>query len=150
MSLPDSSAKYRTPEYATWASMHARCKFPSATGYANYGGRGIAVCSRWAVFEAFLEDMGRRPVGFSLDRIDNDADYSPANCRWVHPAEQRRNQRDLLYLEHNGKRQCAAVWAREMGIPYPTLRARVRAGWDSGRALMTPVRQHKPYARRAA
>jgi hypothetical protein len=79
--------------YASWRGMHKRCKDPNNASYANYGERGIVVCERWASFENFLADMGERPEGLTLDRIDNDANYEPGNCRWATPTEQSRNRR---------------------------------------------------------
>jgi len=78
----------------SWQMMLQRCTNPNATGYENYGGRGIAVCGRWrASFEDFLADMGERPEGRTLDRIDVDGNYEPDNCRWATPVEQRHNRR---------------------------------------------------------
>ena len=85
-----------TPEYRAWNGLRERCRNPNNKDFANYGGRGIRVCERWQVFEAFLTDMGERPPGMvAIDRINNDGDYEPGNCRWATASQQNKNRRPL-------------------------------------------------------
>lgn len=85
-----------SPTYKTWRSMKARCDYPAVNGYERYGGRGISYDIRWGVFANFLADMGERPDGKTLDRVDSDKHYYKENCRWVTPAEQQANRKDRL------------------------------------------------------
>lgn len=84
----------RSPTYLSWRAMRMRCKVPTATAYERYGGRGITICKRWENFKNFLKDMGERPSKkYSLDRINNEGNYGPRNCRWASRAQQARNRR---------------------------------------------------------
>ncbi len=134
--------KSGTAEYGIWVKMLRRCENPEDAGYHNYGGRGIRVCQRWREsFEAFLEDMGPRPAaGLSIDRIDNDGDYEPGNCRWATSTEQARNTRNNVLVEHDGETLCVAEWAERYGVSASLLHGRLRAGWSFENAVSPEVR----------
>ena len=119
--------------------MKARCLNPRNHNFKNYGGRGITVCDAWLTsFDAFLADMGLKPDGLTLERINNAGNYEPTNCRWASRAEQRRNQRNCMKLEVNGVPKTAEEWARETGLNAETIRRRKRAGYTDAQALYSP------------
>ena len=123
--------------------MISRCQNPNDAQFWKYGRRGINVCDRWLSFETFLADMGERPnKSFSLDRIDNDGDYEPGNCRWATRKEQARNRRSSMFIEYDGTRMTAIEWSERTGIPHDTLRKRIYAGWPVEDALCTPARHY--------
>jgi hypothetical protein len=120
----------------SWASAKGRCTDPGNQAYANYAGRGITMCDRWAnSFEAFLADMGRRPPGTSLDRIDNDGPYAPGNCRWATRQEQNSNQRTNRRVILRGESVTVAEASRRAGIASYLVYGRLNHGWTLERAL---------------
>lgn len=126
-------------EYEIWTTMKQRCENQNAHKYPAYGGRGITVCKEWQDFSVFLADMGPRPEGFSIERIDNHKGYSKDNCRWASRKEQQRNRRTNRLIEFNGKTQCLTAWAEELGMNVGTLRGRLKSGWSADKVLATPV-----------
>jgi hypothetical protein len=115
--------------------MRQRCDNPKAAHYADYGGRGIAVCERWLKFDNFLADMGPRPEGMTLERKENNGNYEPGNCRWASRSEQMRNRRNSRFVTYQGKTQTLKDWANEYGLTGSTLWLRWKRGWDFKRAL---------------
>lgn len=130
-----------TKAYTAWHGMIQRCTNNKSRKYDSYGGRGILVCDRWLVFENFISDMGNPPTGnCSIDRVDNNGDYCPENCRWATIKQQARNTRRNRLLTFSNKTQCLAAWAEEYGIKSSVLWSRLfRCGWPMGRALTEPV-----------
>ncbi len=110
-----------SPTYQSWQSMLARCRYLGRDGERKHAGRGIAVCERWRLsFDAFLADMGERPIGTTLDRIDNDGNYEPSNCRWATPREQARNTRKNVLTFDDAV--AVAAW-RLSGVPCQAIAA---------------------------
>jgi len=136
---------HKTPEYQTWADMCSRCRNPRHKLWHVYGGRGITVCDRWLGengFQNFFEDMGPRPAKLSLDRINNDGNYEPANCRWATNVQQANNTSLVHYLTFNGETMTITEWARQTGLGVPTIFTRRRLGWPVEKILTTPTALH--------
>lgn len=118
-----------TPIYKSWASLKARCLNPNNADYPDYGGMGITVCDRWRdSFEAFYEDMGPRPEGSSIDRIDVNGNYEPGNCRWATGVEQAQNKRETRWVSFRGEKLAMIEACRRAGLSrtkYKVIHARV-------------------------
>lgn len=116
-------SKSRT--YKIWSGIIYRCNNKSSSVYQDYGGRGIKVCKRWLSFENFLADMGERPNGMEIDRIDNEGHYEPSNCRWATRTENCRNKRTTLTVEYQGVTKSLKEWAEDVQIKYTSLYHRI-------------------------
>lgn len=131
-----SHAMTRTPTYRSWQAMKERCLNPKADNFKFYGGAGISVCERWKnSFEAFLEDMGRRPNGMTLDRIDPCENYEPGNCRWATPPEQSYTTSRLRFYNWRGKQMLVRQIAEMEGVPYTSLVKALRKNPNSKQAV---------------
>ena len=122
--------------------MKRRCNNKNDAAYNNYGGRGIKVCERWdKSFENFLEDIGNAPSEkYSIDRIDNNGDYCPENCKWSTRLEQGNNKRSNVMLEYNNECLSLMEWSRKTGITYAALQYRLKCDWPIDKMLTTPTR----------
>lgn len=131
----------KSSTYLCWHSMKQRCNNTNHQAYPQYGGRGITVCERWEhSFKNFLEDMGHRPsVRHSIDRIDNDGNYEPGNCRWATVTQQGRNKHNNVMLSCCGETLCQSEWAERIGISPEGIAARIRRGWSVQDAVTIPV-----------
>ena len=128
-----------TPENIVWQSMRQRCRNPKHAQYKNYGGRGIKVCARWDSFPAFLEDMGPRPEGATLERLDVNGDYCPDNCVWADWKTQHRNKRGTIYVRLNGETRPMTEWCERFGVKYHTTYRRARIlHWPKSRWFEPP------------
>lgn len=128
-----------TALYNIWSGIKGRCLNPNNTAYSNYGGRGITLCERWVDFNMFASDMGARPKGMSVDRIDNDKGYSPENCRWASPKEQANNSRQNRLIEFKCERKTLTEWALIRKISKETLFYRLKRGWSVEQTLFAPI-----------
>ena len=131
-----------SPEYATWVSMMSRCNNINDPYFYLYGGAGIKVCEKWGAFESFYKDMGERPAGKTIDRIDAGKGYFKENCRWATAREQARNRRTNVILKTPSGEMCISAAAEKYGLCVTTLKNRLLRGWSVEKAVMTPARPY--------
>lgn len=140
------TATHRETGSSTWLSWRAlrrRCRKVDDSHYPDYGGRGITVCERWSRYENFLEDMGHRTPGMTIDRVDNNGNYCKENCKWSTATEQSRNKRTNVMLSDGTRTMLAADWARELNTSQTTLYDRIRRGWSEFDTVTKPIKRHK-------
>ncbi len=132
----------RELERNRWYGMIQRCENPRSVHFARYGGRGIGVCRRWRdSYDAFLADMGRAPSPkHSIDRINNDGNYEPGNCRWATAQEQQRNRRNNVLIPYQGRKITQAELCELSGLPQKTVEKRRMLGWSAEKIIHTPVK----------
>jgi len=134
--LRTTHGKSKTRSYRSWMGMILRCHNKDNKGYGDYGNRGIKVCSRWRYsFKNFFADMGERPEGLSIDRINNEGNYESSNCRWATMAQQNDNMRKTRYADAYGLRLTLSQWGRKIGVPRATLSTRLHRGWPDWRIV---------------
>lgn len=136
--------------YRIWTSMNDRCRRKSFYKYNLYGGRGITVCDEWRTFEPFRDwavksgyNANAKRGECTLDRIDQNGNYEPLNCRWVSYTQQNRNKRTNVNITYNGITKTAAEWGYALGGNRHCVLRRLQAGWDEGKAVSTPLRRKK-------
>jgi hypothetical protein len=139
--------KSYSPEYRRWMAMKERCYNPKSRLYKNYGGRGIKVCDKWInSFSSFYEDLGPRPTNkYILDRINNDGNYEPGNCRWTTRRESDRNKTTTKYYEFEGKKLLLEDWSKLLNIKLSTLRNRLHKGWTTEETFQSKTRIYRHY-----
>lgn len=130
----------RSPEYESWNDMRRRVFKTNRPNYRWYGAKGITICDEWMEFDAFYRDMGNRPEGTSLDRIDNTKGYCKENCRWATHKQQCRNRSSNLHVTHNGKDYVLPDLCDELGVSYELVRQRVWRGWSIEDAVTIPIK----------
>jgi hypothetical protein len=130
-----------TSMFAIWSGMLGRCSNHKSKDFPRYGGRGIQVCERWKSFDNFYADMGDRPKGKTLDRINNSGNYEPGNCRWASASEQATNRRSTHYVSLNGETLPLSEWAAKLDINPKTISTRLHRGWSYEEALR-PTRKY--------
>lgn len=140
--------------YEVWKSIKQRCKNPQSYAYKNYGGRGITICKEWNNdFKAFsdwsyangytTENRTSEKTKLTIDRINNDGNYEPSNCRWVTRSHQCKNKRNNKVILYHGKSLCLVDWCKELNLHYTTISGRISRGWSIEKSFETPTK--KPF-----
>lgn len=138
------------PLYGTWFQMISRCENPNQNHYDRYGGRGIKVCDEWHDFWQFVkwsDSVGGRPKGYTLDRIDNNGNYEPNNCRWADWRTQTTNKSSNVFIEFEGQTKTVTEWAEFLNFHPHTLQERLKKGWSVERALTEPPSENSQKSR---
>lgn len=134
----------RTRLYKVWGNMKSRCENPRHVSYPGWGGRGISICPEWVYYEGFHRWAMSSGYceGLSLDRIDNNGNYGPDNCRWATPKQQANNTRRTIYITLDGRTDTIEGWCEKLGLAKPMVRDRYYRGWDNERMLTLPGREY--------
>lgn len=127
----------KSKTYKSWSTMRERCTNPKKSSFKDYGGRGINVCDRWSTFENFYADMGDRPRGMTLERVNPDGNYEPNNCKWASSHEQARNKRSNRRITFNGETRIISDWDKALGFSKGVISNRLKRGWSIQEALTT-------------
>lgn len=136
--------RYETKTWRVWEQMKQRCYNPKDNRYHSHGARGIAVCPRWLEsYSNFLEDMGEKPDKLTLERIDNDGDYSLENCKWATYTEQNNNKRNNLIFTINGMTKSLTEWLKETEVTRDQFNGRKFRGWSPEKSLFTPIIKYR-------
>jgi hypothetical protein len=137
--------KTESRTYRSWTMMLQRCTNPKYTGFSKYGGAGITVSKEWSEsFELFLSDLGERPIGKNLDRINGKLGYFKGNCRWATPREQGENRYTSRLITFREETKCVTEWARTVGLSAPTVISRLNSSWTVEEALTIPRHNRCP------
>lgn len=135
------------PFYKAWSHMLDRCSNPKNRSFKDYGGRGITVCERWTMgadgktgFECFISDMGPRPAGWTIERVQGHLGYEPGNCVWLAKGDQSKNRRGVRLVRIQGRAQTIPEWCAENGISYWSAMRRIQRGWPPDKAVSKPIR----------